>query len=224
MRVNPINRLEILRKTKIGQFSFEYEAFPGRFEEEIRFNVYLVDEFGNRSNLPLFSGYFFGGRDYYSPWIDTQYNDKLKVGNKDLDLMDTELERALFVEFGSLLPKGGTLYVVYTNLRDVMFELSKGVPPVVTRIGYAMLQAGFTSFKDLYYLDGEFEGGPKLQGVKPSTVEEELKQLRDLLNEVRDFLRVTFPWPRTKERAEEVEYYLIRRIGSIIRTSGLLKK
>ncbi|MGC9105346.1 MAG: DUF1122 family protein [Thermoprotei archaeon] len=121
--------------------------------------------------------YFHGRPPFYPKWIEVIYDPWPRKEGKEQELFET-----LAKELGP----GGRLFVVYVKDRETFERLSKGFHPVETPLGFALLQAGFTWFKDWYYPEGGAEGGMKLQANLPLGEEDAARQLCNLLVEVRD--------------------------------------
>ena len=120
--------------------------------------------------------FYFSGRDYYSPWLEIDYSPWLR---------DEGIEDQFFLFIYNFLPSGSRLFVTYWKDKETREMLYKGFHPAETPLGFSLLKAGFTWFKDWYYPEGGNEGVPKIQANKPLNKEEETKQLRKLLDEVK---------------------------------------
>ncbi len=82
--------------------------------------------------------------------------------------------------------------VSYDSLeqRDTDRSLSLGIPPAVTSRGYLMLMIGCgVGFKDWYFSEAGIEGPRKLQGYKALSEESARLKNRELVDELRAFLR-----------------------------------
>jgi len=120
--------------------------------------------------------FYFSGRDYYSPWLEIDYSPWLR---------EEGIEDQFFLFVYNFLPPGSKLFVTYLNDKETSEMLYNGFHPADTPLGFSILKAGFTWFKDWYYPEGGNEGAPKIQANKPLNMEEGLRQLRRLLNEVK---------------------------------------
>jgi hypothetical protein len=67
-------------------------------------------------------------------------------------------------------------------------NIELGVPPHLTRLGFILLENGFTWFKDWYYPEGFMGGNPKLQAEKPINDEVKQKHLENLCIETTLFI------------------------------------
>lgn len=83
------------------------------------------------------------------------------------------IRRTIFVFIYHFLPAGGKLFVTYIRDNETREMLYKGFSPPDTPLGFSLLKAGFTWFKDWYYPEGGNEGSPKLQANKPLNKEDE---------------------------------------------------
>ena len=120
--------------------------------------------------------FYFSGRDYYSPWLEIDYSPWLR---------EKGIEDQFFLFIYHFLSPGSKLFVTYLRDKETREMLYKGFHPAETPLGFSLLKAGFTWFKDWYYPEGGNEGAPKIQANKPLNKEEEERQLRKLLDEVK---------------------------------------
>lgn len=130
-------------------------------------------------------GMYEGKPPYYLPWIEWFSVDPSVLGNK---FFGSEVEKRLMGLCASELPDGGKLFVEYSEDMVTGKELSRGVPPPLTRMGFLMLQQGFTWFKDWYFPEGFNEGGQKLQGEKPLDRERRDAHMEVIRREVEGFM------------------------------------
>ncbi|BCU69208.1 DUF1122 family protein [Stygiolobus caldivivus] len=137
----------------------------------------------------LGKAYYFSGRGDYYPWLEIDY---------DIWLRKDGLEVDFFSFIYHFLPPGGKLFVTYLKDPDTRKMLLQGYNPADTPLGFSLLKAGFTWFKDWYFPEGGNEGVPKLQTNKAFNELDELRELKDLLNEV---------------KREEVRRYIEERIA-----------
>ena len=83
------------------------ELTKGRFIEETNFKIYLKNTKGMLSSNPTMYGKHFSGRgQFYLPWIEVYFVDKIKFKSYEEWLSYEILER-LFKELSTLLPPGG---------------------------------------------------------------------------------------------------------------------
>lgn len=138
-------------------------------KELTRFEVYVN---GRKVGM----AFYFSGRQYYSPWLEIDYDPWLREEN---------IEDYFFKFIFDFLSPGGKLFVTYIKDNETREMLYKGYSPVDTPLGFSLLKAGFTWFKDWYYPEGGNEGSPKLQANKPLNEEDRKRQLKELLDEVK---------------------------------------
>lgn len=160
---------------KIGNVIIESKDVQDTHIKELkRFRLYV-----NGKEVGI--SFYFSGRGYYSPWLEIDYSPWLR---------DEGIEGQFFLFIYYFLPPGSKLFVTYLRDKETREILYKGFHPADTPLGFSMLKAGFTWFKDWYYPEGGNEGAPKIQANKPLNKEEEKRQLRKLLDEVKkDYVR-----------------------------------
>jgi hypothetical protein len=146
----------------------------GRFPEELDAVVLAGGD-----GTPAIRLKYFGGRRSAGvlPWIEASLA-------RDAD----ESYRAeLVAALAALLPPGGYLMIGYSD-DETERGLKRRFPPAVTPLGRALLDAGCTWFKDWYYPEGWMEGGMKLQGNKPVSVDSREQALGAVLAEIEEWL------------------------------------
>lgn len=122
---------------------------------------------------------YFRGRGAYTPWLEMDYNPILR--NKGLEVN-------LFKIIYNILEPNSKLFVTYIRDIQTITMLYKGVHPVETPLGFSLLSAGFTWFKNWYFPEGGNEGFPKLQGNKPLSTIDAIRQLEEIKKEVKNDL------------------------------------
>ncbi|WP_338599603.1 DUF1122 family protein [Sulfolobus tengchongensis] len=120
---------------------------------------------------------YFKGRDYYTPWLEIDYYPYLR---------NEKAEANLFKVIYNFLPPGGKLFVTYIRDEETRNMLYVGNHPVETPLGFSLLSAGFTWFKDWYFPEGGNEGFQKLQSNKPLNRNEAIRQLEEIKKEVKN--------------------------------------
>jgi len=120
--------------------------------------------------------YYFSGRGYYTPWLEIDYDPWLR---------DEGLEDEFFSFVYHFLPRGGKFFVTYLKDPETRKMLIQGYNPADTPLGFSLLKAGFSWFKDWYFPEGGNEGIPKLQANKAYNEEDEIRELKELLGEVK---------------------------------------
>lgn len=177
----------------------------GRFVEETNFELYLKAIGGETSENPVVRGKYFSGRgEFYKPWLEVNYDNRLKFElSKIVDLSEEGLDKKLFKHLSDFLPPNAHIMVIYLNHEETRKGLERGVPAPATPIGYLLWKSGCTSFKDWYFAEGFWEGDVKLQGNKPLNEENRRKDLLERRKELIEFLR--------KERREEMLFLAARK-------------
>lgn len=188
-------KLSDLEGKRLGGYRFHIQGIRrGRSRRETNFEIYLVDNDGNRTKTPVIIGlYNEGDGKWVRPWMEIDYRPTKRIEEEGL-------ESGLFKILSGLLPPGGILMVRYLDHKLTKEGLAIGIPPAATPLGYLLWEAGFCWFKDWYFPEGWKEGEPKLQGTKP--LNEKIKKLRvkETIREIKDFIG------RTKDkRLTEVE-------------------
>jgi hypothetical protein len=178
---------------------------PGRFVEEINFELYLKTIDGETSENPLVKGKFFSGRgELYKPWLEIYYYNRVNFKSSQIvDLSERELDEKLFRYLSDLLPPGSHVMVPYIDHEETRKGLEGGVPASATPLGYLLWKSGCTWFKDWYFAEGFREGDIKLQGNKPLNEANRRKDLLEIRKELTEFLE--------KEKGEENLFVDARR-------------
>jgi len=162
----------------------------GRFTEETNFELYLRTTDGETSVYPAVNGQYFSGRgEFYKPWLEIYYYNRVKFKSKVIDLSEGGLDEKLFNYLSDFLSPGSHIMVVYVNHEETKKGLARGIPAPATPIGYLLWRSGFTWFKDWYFSEGGLEGDVKLQGEKPTDNEKRRKDLLKIRGELVGFLR-----------------------------------
>lgn len=186
---------------------------PGRFVEERNFELYS-------GGLRLLVVKCFNGRPpFYGRWVEVFNVAKtFQLEGTSLPFAGSDLEKILLKILADELKPGETLFVEYGYDLETEYLLRLGAPPVLTRLGFLLLQLGFTRFRDWYYPEGFMEGGQKLQCDKPLDEEARARHLKQLLEEVASYA----PHLDTRGREEfrEIIVEAVKRAELI--TSGRL--
>ncbi len=192
--------LEVLEGKKLGKnYLLRVKTRPRRYVEQKYFEVFILDEEGHESIIPVFSGVYSRGRESLGikGWIDGDFYEKLEFScGSVLNLLGEGFDEELFKILGDIIPAGGSFMVSYELFsgEGVVHRLTNrglflGVPPVVTPLGYLLFKAGCgVGFKDWYISEGGNEGPRKLQGFKAVDREHLLRGLKRNLEEVEKFL------------------------------------
>lgn len=176
----------IIKGIAINDFKiYAKRLFKGRFKEEVNLSLYLKS--GNEEDFLLYIKVFYGRKPYYKPWVEFfGINKFLNLRKQVINYFDSIFEDKLLSNFSINLE--GSIYVEYYDDEETRRQLDANFPIPVSRLGYKLFKLGFTGFKNWYFPEGFMEGGIKLQGEKPINNEVRDKQLRELYNEVKDFL------------------------------------
>lgn len=166
----------------------EIEERRGRFREEVNYEVSIV--LGNiRQRLAVIK--VFNGRPpYYRRWIEVfAITRELYIDNNSRASFKNSIYEEWILDcVSSQLGPGESLFIetIYDEETEKLIE--KGAPPPLTRLGYKLLERGFTWFKAWYYPEGFMEGSTKIQAVKPLSDELASRNLLEICNEVRDYI------------------------------------
>lgn len=169
------------------------EPKGGRFVEELNLDIYA---FRKDSRLSLLYVKIFTGRAHYRDWIEIFGISREVFGR---NYFGSELEGKVLDLF---CPLTGRIFVEYFEDKETVRELSAGVPPALSRLGFELAKRGFTWFKDWYFPEGLMEGGHKLQAEKPSSDEWRERHVKKIEEGLRKFLK-TGAEEILKERALE---------------------
>ncbi len=218
---NPLKEIED-RRLK-GEYRLHVVLRKARYVEQSHFDLYLVDKWRNRSKDPVFTGIYSQGRRWIEGWIDSNYYEEAIFSEgKRMDLSEQGIDGMLFKLLGDLIPPGGSFMVAYEMFsregevhRRTVRALGMGVPPVVTSLGYLLLQAGcWASFKDWYIAEGGREGPRKLQGFKALNKEHARRMAIKRIRELKSFLY------RKMKANQELEITFMERAREVIRVLG----
>ena len=173
----------LLKKLKEGVKAGEFTIFcedpkPGRFAEEFNLDL-AVSKDGEHTHL--LHAKVFGGRGYYREWVEI-FGIKREV--MGVPYFGSELEKTIL----DLFSFTGRIFVEYFEDKETTRELSMGVPPALSRLGFDLAMRGYTWFKDWYFPEGLMEGGHKLQGEKTDRKEVQVKRLDKLRRDLGSFL------------------------------------
>ena len=144
----------------------------GRFEEE---RIVQVFREGGKHLLSLL---IFPGRGHYRGWVE--------VFSVSPEFFGSDLEGVFLDLLSNLTDR---LFVEYVEDRETVRELSAGVPPQLSRIGFELAKRGFSWQRDWYYPEGLREGNPKIQAERPEDPSRRLKHLEELRRDLETFLR-----------------------------------
>lgn len=107
------------------------------------------------------------------------------------DVRACGLEGRLLATLAALVPPGGHLMVEYESdhHRETFTAIARGVPPVLTPLGWLLWHAGLRAgFKAWYFAEGGCEGGMKLQADRARRPRDEARYAVAVLAEVAAFV------------------------------------
>jgi hypothetical protein len=209
---------EIERK-KLNNYSIKISNIvPGRFKEEINFDMFLININKQTSIDPVIKGKYFSGRGkFYRPWLELFYNNYIKFKKlSTIDLSNSIMEKKIFKYLSDLLPSGSHIMIVYQNHTETKDGLAKRIPPPVTPIGYLLWSVGCTWFKDWYFSEGLLEGELKLQGNKSLNIKDRKRNLIQIRNELNTFVNSISSkesiYIKAKERSKNILKNIINEV------------
>ncbi len=211
--------LSELKRKKLNNYLIKISNIsPGRFKEEINFDISLNNINKQTSIEPVIKAKYFSGRGkFYRPWLEVYYNNNIKFNKFSmLDLSNSKIEKKIFKYLSNLLPSGSHIMIVYRNHNETKDGLAKSIPPPATPIGYLLWSAGCTWFKDWYFSEGLLEGDLKLQGNKPLNIKNRKRNLIQIRNELNTFINSISSkesiYIKAKERGKNILKNIINEI------------
>ncbi len=147
----------------------------GRFAEERVVQVFNLSGGREKHLLNLI---LFPGRGYYRSWVE--------VYSVSPEFFGTKLEGALLDLLSEVTDR---IFIEYVEDKETVRDLSAGVPPQLSRIGFELAKRGFSWQRDWYYPEGLREGNPKIQAERPLDPSKRLRHLENLRVDLEDFLR-----------------------------------
>lgn len=144
----------------------------GRFEEEENFVFYL-------DGKPILNcKLFYGRKPYYREWAEI-------FGIRDKNYFGSDVEKIIISIFYRYLEPGGKIFIEYEDDEQTSKELERGVPEVISRMGFLLFKSKFIYIKNLYFPEGFMEGGRKLKAEKPLSKEDYLSERRKILKKIK---------------------------------------
>jgi len=168
----------LLEPMRIGPTVVRARRRRARFPEEYDYEIH-VESHGCRGTFHV--RVFDGRPPHYRPWVEV-------YGVPGPECMPRELEGYIIALAAHALGPGGKLYFEYGWDPETLEELSRGVPPHVSRLGLAMAVHGFTWLRDWYHPEGFWEGGQKLAGEKPVSPDRAREHLEEAIREARHYV------------------------------------
>lgn len=158
----------------------------GRFPEEKNIEIYLGH--GDSWQRLLVLKVFNGRPPFYRRWVEVfSVNPELSFGPISYTFVDSPEEKMFINCLSRNVNPGEWLYIEYIYDGETWKALEIGVPPHLTRLGFMLLDNGFTWFKNWYYPEGFMEGNPKLQAEKPLNENVKRRQVEELCKEAIEF-------------------------------------
>lgn len=184
--IKPQKFISKLKKQLLNTHFAITKVSKGRFPDEVSFEIAYIH---SGMPYPIIEGRFFGGRQpFYRPWIELfNYNLEVKVGSGVIKLWNTMEEYKLLDILSSQIPPGSSLIISYINDIETFKALGLGVPPPITRLGYILLNLGYTWFKDLYFSEGFGTEEQKLQAQRPVDEAHLIMNVKEIIKEVNEF-------------------------------------
>ncbi len=158
------------------------EPEQGRFAEEVNLELFVSKEHEDKH---LLYSKIFTGRAYYRDWIEIFGIAKELTG---VPYFGSQVESLVLDLFS---PLTGRIFVEYFDDMETVRELSSGVPPALSRLGFELAKRGFSWFKDWYFPEGLMEGGHKLQAEKAVDSLHMARHVEKLKEELESFLLKT---------------------------------
>ncbi len=161
------------------------------------FQVFLVDPAGSLSREPVLAGLYAAGPLPSYNWVEVgEARRSVPVGATRTAAIGERGVRELLCLLGGIVPPGGHLMVEYDGPERAATAraLARGVPPLATPLGAALLAAGCgPGIRDWYISEGGLEGPRKLQGYKPLGEAQARERGRRAARELLAFLESSRP-------------------------------
>ncbi|MEM0214038.1 MAG: DUF1122 family protein [Ignisphaera sp.] len=167
-------------------FGFKALEKRGRFPEEKAIELYIGC--GSSWQRLMVLKIFDGRPPFYRKWVEVfSINPVADFGSAKYVFVNSAEEKMLIDCLSRYINPGERLFIEYVYDRETWKALEIGVPPHLTRLGFMLLENGFTWFKDWYYPEGFMEGNPKIQVEKPLDDDMRRRHIVDLCKDARDF-------------------------------------
>ncbi len=156
------------------------------------FQVFLKNSSGETSQQPVLIGLHNQGKFPAYNWIEVILVSSRVDFASGPEILTEAPRQQLFNYLAELIPPGGHLMVEYESAeqQDTARSLARGIPPVLTPLGYSLFQAGCGSaFKDWHFAEGGSEGPRKLQGFKALNQQHARLKRDELRREIAAFLK-----------------------------------
>jgi len=165
---------------------YAFEIAQGRFREEFNIELHARSKEQEMSFLHL--KVFYGRPPYYRPWVELfGMNNEFTIGERTVSYFGSAYEDRMLGFFAKYLGAGEKILVEYADDPETHRQISKGIPVVLSRLGYLLFKHGFTWFKDWYFPEGYMEGSQKLQGEKPLDSQNRERHIKSIGEELARF-------------------------------------
>jgi hypothetical protein len=160
----------------------------GRFKGEVDLSVHMSKS--DARGFLMRAKLFYGAGPDYRPWVELYgIQDPVRLGTESLPYFDSRVEGALLELFSVALDETGSLFVEYSGDPETLSAIRRDVPAPVTRLGFRLLELGFTWFKVWYFPEGGSEGSEKLQAEKPGSEKARARHLSRIREEASAFVQ-----------------------------------
>lgn len=157
---------QVFNSLKNLNLDFKVVEKSGRFPEEKTFEFYVG--YKDSWHRLLIIKFFHGRQPFYRKWIEIfSISPEIVISEKKYRFLNSEEERKLIECLSRFIDAGERIFIEYIYDVETWKALEMGTPPHLTRLGFMLLENGFTWFKDWYFPEGFMEGNPKIQAEKP---------------------------------------------------------
>ncbi|MEM3383057.1 MAG: DUF1122 family protein [Nitrososphaerales archaeon] len=205
--------LYILEGKQLNEYKIHVEVKKRHYFEQRYFKLYLLKN-EKIFNPPVFVGIYSSGRASLGikGWIDGDYNENISSNGLNVNLAEYGLDIKLFKTLGNLIPRGGSMMVSYSMIYgesnvhiETMKALARGIPSILTPLGYLLFHAGcWAYFRDWYYPEGGNEGPKKLQGFKPINCDDAMMKAKEVIRMLKEFIKKGIIDDKQEEKAKDI--------------------
>lgn len=187
------------------------------------FQMFLQNARGETSQQPIIIGLYHRGSHPAYNWIEIislAPKAEFSSGEEVSFSMSSDVQtQHLFRYLAELLPPGGHMMVEYDSpgQQDTAQSLALGIPQIATPLGYTLFLAGCgAGFKDWYFSEGGVEGPRKLQGYKALDSQHASIRMKEVVQELNNFLRRprSGTFPRLEKAAHERALAVLRTLSA----------
>lgn len=195
--------MKLLHAQKIGSYMTQLQFQPRRRVGHFDISLFLKDDVGKISGLPLIRGiYSKGNRSLNTQgWLDIHYFDRADFGGGNPVILSQHDRSAecVFEKIGEAIEPGGMVFV--SLVTDIVWEMESAlhkvtreclsirsleIPPAATPLGRLLFIGGFQNIKSQAF---DVQGSSRLAGEKapnPEICRQFLQKLRTQLQEFVD--------------------------------------